>query len=101
MLYDGMLHAGLAYMAALGFQPDFCGKHKTVIDYVAYELGKEYEEEIQYYDRMRRQRHQFIYEPGPTECTQKELKEAATIATKFLKTIQDKIKSIKDLENQE
>ena len=69
LLYDGMLHSALAYIISDGCQPDIRGKHKTLIDYVAYALGKRYESKMQFYDRMRRRRHQFLYEPGPYQCT--------------------------------
>ena len=92
LLYDGMLHAGLAFMAVSGIYPDVKGKHKTVVEYVAHKLGKGYESQMKFYDRMRRKRHQFIYEPGPIGCTQKEMEEARQAAQEFLKVISERIK---------
>ena len=91
-LYDGMLHAGLAYMAVSGVYPDMRGKHQTVIEFAAHELGKNYESQMEFYDRMRRKRHQFIYEPGPMGCTLKEIEEANKVASEFLAVILTKIK---------
>lgn len=92
LLYDGMLHSTLAYMVGDGFQPDIRGKHKTLIDYVAHALGSRYESKMQFYDRMRRRRHQFLYEPGPYQCTEKEIADAETIVREFIELISAKIK---------
>ena len=92
LIYDSMLHAGLGFMAASGVYPDVKGKHKTVIEYAAHELGKGYESAIKFYDRMRKKRHQFIYEPGPIGCTRKEMEEARQVAREFLKIISAWIK---------
>ena len=43
LLYNSMLHAGLAYMEASGARPDVKGKHKTVIDYIAHALDESHE----------------------------------------------------------
>ncbi len=87
-----MLHAALAYLVSDGVQPDVRGKHKTVIDYVSHALGKSYESKMQFYDRMRRRRHQFLYEPGPFQCTEKEIADAQTVVKEFIVLISEKIK---------
>ena len=92
LLYEGMLHCALAYTVGDGFQPDIRGKHKTLIDYVAYALGKRYESKIKFYDRMRRRRHQFLYEPGPYQCTEKEIEDAETVVREFIELISRKIR---------
>lgn len=92
LLYDGMLHCALAYMVSDGAQPDIRGKHKTVIDYVSHALGKRYESKMKFYDRMRRRRHQFIYEPGPYQCTEKEIADARTVVQEFIDLISEKIR---------
>lgn len=92
ILYDGMLHSALAYMVSDGAQPDIKGKHKTVIDYVAHALGKRYESKMQFFDRMRRRRHQFLYEPGPYQCTEKEILDAEIVLKEFIELISEKIK---------
>jgi uncharacterized protein (UPF0332 family) len=71
LLYDSMLHACLGLLVGAGLQPDIRGKHVTVIQYTAHVLGKKFESKIQFYDRMRRKRHQLLYEPGPFTCTEK------------------------------
>lgn len=92
LLYDGMLHSALAYMVSDGAQPDIRGKHKTVIDYVAHALGSRYQSKMEFYDRIRRRRHQFLYEPGPFHCTEKEMADAQTVVKEFIALISQKIK---------
>ena len=92
LLYDGMLHSASAYLVSDGFQPDIRGKHKTLIDYVAHALGHRYESKMQFYDRMRRRRHQFLYEPGPYRCTEKEIQDAESVVREFIGLISLKIK---------
>lgn len=94
LLYDCLLHAGLAYMAMRGVRPDVRGKHKTVIQYTAEALGPNYKSQMEFYDRMRRKRHLLIYEPGPYACTEKEMEEAEKIAKEFLTLISTKIKEL-------
>jgi len=93
LLYDGMLHAALAYMASDGVRPDIRGKHKTLIDYIAHALGKRYESKIQFYDRMRKRRHQLLYEPDPFQCTEKEIEDAREVAQEFIALISEKIQT--------
>jgi uncharacterized protein (UPF0332 family) len=93
LLYDGMLHASLAFMVSEGAQPDVRGKHKTVIDYIAQALGSRYQSKMEFYDRMRRRRHQFLYEPGPFQCTKKEIADARIVVKEFVALISDKIQT--------
>ncbi len=93
LLYDCMLHAGIAFMSVSGVRPDVRGKHKTVIEYVASILGSKYKSHMECYDRMRRKRHLLIYEPGPNTCTEKEMEETEQMAKDFLGLICDKIKA--------
>lgn len=94
LLYDCMLHAALAFMAVSGVRPELMGKHKTVIRYMGYALGSAYQTQVEFYDRMRRKRHQFLYEPGFYECTEKETAEAEKVASEFLQLVSKKIREI-------
>ena len=93
MVYESMLHAGLAFLAACGFRADVAAKHKTVVDFAEHRLGADHKELVEYYDRMRRKRHQFIYEPGPYRCTDHELTGGIKMANKLLALIQKEIVS--------
>ncbi len=86
-LYNCMLHAGLAYMAASGLRPDVRGKHKTVVQYMTYALGKGYQDSVHFYDRMRRKRHLLIYEPGRYGTSRREIEEAEKVARDFLAVV--------------
>ncbi|MBI3616305.1 MAG: hypothetical protein HY211_07290 [Candidatus Omnitrophica bacterium] len=92
LLYDCMLHVGLAYMAVSGVRPEMKGKHRTVIHCMGYILGKGYEEQIHFYDHMRRKRHQLIYEPGPYEATKKEFEDGEKVAKGFLTDVSKRIR---------
>lgn len=92
LIYDSMLHSALAYLVSDGVQPDIRGKHKIIITYVARALGSRYESKMQFYDRMRRRRHQLLYEPGPFHCTEKEISDALAVAQEFIMLITGKIK---------
>ncbi len=94
LFYDCMLHAGLACMSVLGYSPNLQGKHKTVVLFMEHVLGRKSKDLIEFYDRMRRKRHQFLYEPGLSDCTAKEILDAKKIAEEFLfkvvETLKDK-----------
>lgn len=92
LIYNCMLHVGLAFMAVSGVRPEIRGKHKTVIRYMAHVLGKEYEDQIHLYERMRRKRHLLVYAPGSAESTQKEAEEAEKVAKGFLLAVTKRIR---------
>ncbi len=94
LLYDCMLHAALAFMAVSGVRTELMGKHKTVIRYMGHILGNAYQSQTEFYDRMRRKRHQFLYEPGLYECTEKEAAEAEKVAGEFLQLVSKKVREI-------
>jgi len=79
-------------MAVAGVRPDIHGKHKTVIQYMAFALGKVYWDQIHVYDRMRRKRHHLIYEPGRYDTSERELGEAERVANQFLRAVSKKIR---------
>ncbi len=91
LLYDAMLHSAMAFMIQEGVQPDIRGKHKTLVDFAGFRLGKDFKSKIDFYDRMRRRRHQFLYEPGPYACTEKEIEDARKVALDFIGLISKEI----------
>ena len=60
--YHSMLRNAQALMYANGFLPTNRNTHKTIIQYVSSVFGKEYADIIGKLGRMRRERHDFIYE---------------------------------------
>jgi len=60
--YDAVLQASRAYMFAQGFRPASSESHKNTFAFMRLAMGKDYEELMTYFDRMRNKRHQAIYE---------------------------------------
>lgn len=61
--YHAMLRAGRAWMFASGYRVKGKDQHKTVVEFCADTLGKEFELLSTRFNRMRVKRHDFIYEP--------------------------------------
>jgi len=60
--YHAMLRAGRALMLYLEYRPKGKDQHKTVVEFCSRILGEEYRTLINKFHRMRRKRHQFVYE---------------------------------------
>ena len=58
-----MLRTGRALMLGQGYVPKGKDQHKTVVTFCNIILGDEYKTLTNKFDRMRRKRHHFIYEP--------------------------------------
>ena len=63
LAYEAMLKASLGFMLSHGFRPrSLPGHHVTIIEFAEQRLGKEFRGLIAMFDRMRRKRHQAIYD---------------------------------------
>jgi uncharacterized protein (UPF0332 family) len=62
--YHAMLRAGRSLMMSFGFRPLGKNQHATVVRFASIVFGNEYKDLIHKFDRMRRKRHDFIYEPN-------------------------------------
>ncbi len=60
--YHAMLRAGRALMYSNGYLPTAKQSHKTIIEFTKSVLGPEYVNVMNRFSRMRRQRHDFIYD---------------------------------------
>lgn len=60
--YHAMMRASKALMYSKGYLPTALRSHKTIIEFAKLSLGSEYENLIVRFNRMRRQRHDFIYD---------------------------------------
>lgn len=60
--YTALLKVGRALMLSKGYRPKGLSHHKTVVEVVSLILGQKYKTLVRSFDRMRRKRHQFIYE---------------------------------------
>lgn len=60
--YHAMMRASKALMYSQGYLPTAKRSHKTIIEITRLNLGTEYDGLIGRFNRMRRQRHDFIYD---------------------------------------
>ncbi len=61
--YNSMLRAGRTLLFSKGYRPKGPNQHKTVVELSSFILGERYKKLTMAFDRMRRKRHNFIYEP--------------------------------------
>jgi uncharacterized protein (UPF0332 family) len=61
--YHALLRAGMALMISFGYRPKGKEQHKTIVQFTGIVFGEKVKELIGKFDRMRRKRHNFIYEP--------------------------------------
>jgi len=84
--YHAMIRAGRAFMYSRGYVPTTLNTHKTIIEFTREALGAQYGDLILNFDRMRRKRHDFIYN-SENNTTERE-------ALAAVKTAQDLIRRI-------
>ena len=84
--YHAMIRAGRAFMYSTGFIPTTLNPHKTIIEFMREALGDQYGDLLLGFDRMRRKRHDFIYE-SENHTTERE-------AISAIKTAQDLIRRV-------
>ncbi len=60
--YNAVLQTARAYMFAHGYRPASAEGHKNTFAFMRAAFGKEYEDLITYFDRMRGKRNQAIYD---------------------------------------
>jgi len=60
--YNAVLQASRAYMFSQGYRPASAQAHKNTFAFMLEALGREHEDLITYFDRMRVKRNQAIYD---------------------------------------
>jgi uncharacterized protein (UPF0332 family) len=86
LAYNAMLKTARALVFLKGFRPANGQQHKTTIEVAGKILGKEFGELIDMFDKMRRKRNQFTYDPMlPLSLT--EAKSALRTAGDFYKKV--------------
>jgi uncharacterized protein (UPF0332 family) len=60
--YHAMMRAGRALMFSQGYLPTTKSSHKTIMEFTRLTLGNEYQDLLLRFNRMRRKRHDFIYD---------------------------------------
>ena len=94
--YDAVLQASRAYMFAQGFRPASAEGHKNTFVFMRLAMGKEHEDLIGYFDRMRNKRNQAIYDVAGliTETEARNLFSRAEAFVKLVRmTLRDRLKS--------
>jgi len=84
--YHAMIRSSKALMFAKGYLPTAKRSHKTIIEFTKLILGDEYDNLISCFNRMRRQRHNFIYD-SINNITLHEVKSSIETARKLLTEI--------------
>lgn len=60
--YNAVLQASRAYMFDQGYRPSSVHGHKNTFAFMRIAMGRDYEDMITYFDRMRNKRNQAIYD---------------------------------------
>lgn len=84
--YHSMIRAGRALMYSKGYLPTAINSHKTIVEFTKFTLGDEYSSLIGRFNRMRRRRHDFIYD-SKNHITSQEAKSSLEAAKKLINKI--------------
>lgn len=91
LAYEAMLKASLGLMLSFGVRPrSLPGHHVTIIEFAGEKLGKEFRGLISMFNRMRRKRHQAIYEVTGV-ISKHEAAQALETAATYIETIRNEI----------
>lgn len=90
--YHAMIRAGKALMYSKGYLPTTKKSHKTIVEFTKLILGNEYHTLISKFNRLRRKRHDFIYD-SENHITNQEAKSSLIIAKKLIDQIIALVKS--------
>jgi uncharacterized protein (UPF0332 family) len=80
--YHAVLRAGRALMMSFGYRPRGRDQHATVVRFTSIVFGDQLKDLIRKFDRMRRKRHDFIYEPDrpiPRQEAEQSIKDAEAL----------------------
>ena len=84
--YHAMMRAGRALMFYRGYLPTTKSSHKTVMEFMRLSLGDEYQDLLLRFNRMRRKRHDFIYD-SQNQTTISEVKSALRTAKELIEKV--------------
>jgi uncharacterized protein (UPF0332 family) len=89
--YNAMLQAARALMFAEGYRPAGGeGQHKAVVQFAELALGRAFEEETRFFDKMRVKRNRAVYDT-PGIVSEVEARQAIEFAAKFISVIEETI----------
>jgi len=60
--YNAVLQASRAYIFSQGFRPASAESHKNTLAFMEAALAKEHRQLVTYFDRIRKKRHQAVYD---------------------------------------
>jgi uncharacterized protein (UPF0332 family) len=84
--YHAMIRAGRALMYSKGYLPTTKRSHKTIIEFTKLLLGHDYHVLVGKFNRLRRKRHDFIYE-SKNHVTHSEAKSCLETAKNLVEKI--------------
>ncbi|GAI03799.1 unnamed protein product [marine sediment metagenome] len=91
--YHAVLRAGRALMMSFGYRPRGRDQHTTVVRFTSIVFGDQLKDLIRKFDRMRRKRHDFIYEPDrpvPRQEAEKSIKDAEALVKQIWLVVNEK-----------
>jgi len=89
--YNAMLQAARALMLAEGYRPGRGeGQHKIVVQFAELAMGRTFEEEVRFFEKMRVKRTQAVYDT-PGIISEAEARQAIEYAAKFIRVIEETI----------
>lgn len=89
--YHAMIRAGRALMYSKGFLPTTRKSHKTIVEFTKLILGRDYDALVSRFNRLRRKRHDFIYD-SKNHITHSEALSSLETAKKLIDKIIDLVK---------
>jgi uncharacterized protein (UPF0332 family) len=89
--YHAMIRAGRALMYSKGYLPTTKRAHKTIVEFTKLILGPEYDSLVSRFNRLRRKRHDFIYD-SKNHITHSEAKSSLDTAKRLIDKIVDLVK---------
>jgi uncharacterized protein (UPF0332 family) len=92
--YHAMIRVGRTLMFSKGYLPTTKNSHKTIVEFTRMILGDKYKDITSRFNRMRRRRHDFIYD-SKNHITNKEASSSNEAAEKLI----NEIKSLISKEN--
>ncbi len=84
--YHSMIRAGRALIFSKGYLPTAKNSHKTIVELTKLMLGEEYNSLTSRFNRMRRRRHDFIYD-SKNHVTPHEAESSLEAAKKLIQKI--------------
>jgi uncharacterized protein (UPF0332 family) len=91
--YHAVLRAGRALMMSFGYRPRGRDQHTTVVRFTTVVFGDKFKDLIRNFDRMRRKRHDFIYEPDrpiPRQEAEHSIKDAEALVELIWLVVEEK-----------